>query len=139
MVSPGDKITAEVSYSKTTRKFVATIKDLTSAKSYTTAPTAVSGAAENSAEWIAENAVDCVNPSCSLYVFAALSDFGSVTFSSATATVSGTTGSISSFGTYAQWSEMVNLNFPASPGIKALPTAITKSGSFTLDFESAGP
>jgi hypothetical protein len=141
-VSPGDHMTAEVSYSKSTHKFTLTITDVPSIGvpvTYTTPPTAVSGAAENSAEWIAENAAACITPSCSVFEFLSLSDFGSTTFSSATATVKRVTGSISSFGTYQQWIADVNLNFPATPYLKDLPTPITKTGAFTFDFVSAGP
>ena len=141
-VKPGDRIIAEVSYSSQSLQFTTAIKDLTSGKVFkTSAPvSAVPGAMENSAEWISESAAACIDTSCTLLSLLDLSDFGTGTFSFATATVNAVTGPISSFGSNVQWTEMVNMNFPATPGIKAVPGPLTKAGnSFNVKFVSAGP
>jgi len=144
-VNPGDKMTAEVTFTGTA--FTTTITDLTTHQTSTrTEPLSyVPGAEENSAEWISETAAACLNPSCSIFSFLDLTDFGTGAFSGATATVSGSPGPISSFGSNVQWVEMVNLNFPATPAFpqedtKDYPTALTASGDgFTVEFVSAGP
>jgi hypothetical protein len=51
-VTPNDVFTASVSYAS--GEFTATITDVTTGATYSTAPTAVSGAARSSAEWIVE-------------------------------------------------------------------------------------
>jgi hypothetical protein len=142
-VNPGDRMTAEVSYSA--GMFTTTITDLTSHQTFTSSPTAVPGAAENSAEWISESAAACVGSSCFILALLDLSDFGTATFSAATATINAVTGPISSFGSNVQWVEMVNLNYPATPEFpqqdtKDVPSALTAKGNgFTVKFVSAGP
>lgn len=106
-VSPGDAISASVTYQNTTtvtgtgrhprtttyENFLLTITDTPanggSTESYSTIQQ-ISGAQMSSAEWIEEA------PSSSRGVLP-LANFGSVTFSNAQATISGTTGSIASF------------------------------------------
>jgi hypothetical protein len=97
-VAPGDKISAEVSYSG--GKFTAEIINETTGKSYTTAATTVSGAERTSAEWISEApTADC----CGILN---LADFTSASFGDDYTDVADTnyasdstvTGKISAFG-----------------------------------------
>lgn len=83
-VKPGDSISASVSYSG--GKFTATISDATSGDHHTTAATSVSGANESSAEWIVERPEVCSSISCKL---TSLADYGTATFSSISATTTG--------------------------------------------------
>jgi hypothetical protein len=142
-VKPGDQMTAEVSFSA--GMFTTTITDLTSHQTFTSPRTGVPGAEENSAEWISESAAACLTSDCSVFSFLDLTDFGSATFSAASATVNAITGPISSFGSNVQWVEMVNLNFPATPAFpqqdtKDGPSALTAKGdSFSVKYVSAGP
>jgi hypothetical protein len=98
-VSPGDKISAEVSYSSSTGKFTTTITD--GSHTFSTSGS-VSGAARSSAEWIVERPALC-RVHCSL---TSLSNFGTVSLGmdytgiagTNYATISGSTGAIGSFG-----------------------------------------
>src|SRR5580658_6888077 len=56
-VAPGDKITAEVSYSSSTKEFTITLTNVTTGAHYSTSE-AVSGAVRSSAEWIVEAPAD---------------------------------------------------------------------------------
>jgi hypothetical protein len=93
-VDPGDAMSASVSVDVTVNGDVWTlaISDATAGWSYST-PVTWNGAAQSSAEWIGERPEICSN-TCAL---ASLADFGSLSFSSASATGNGTTGSISAF------------------------------------------
>lgn len=128
-VSPGNVISAEVSYSSTTGQFTTTITD--GAQHFSTS-SAVSGAARSSAEWIVERPALCIGRHCKL---TSLSDFGSVSLGadytsiSGTnyATISGSTGAIGSFGSNVRIT-MVN----SSGNTLAEPSALTSDGtSFT--------
>jgi len=140
-VNPGDKMTAEVSFAG--GMFTTTITDVTTKTTFTSTPTAVTGAIENSAQWITESAAACVGTLCSLLALLDLSNFGAVPFSASSATISGVTGSIASFEPNVFWILMINLNFPTTPyiaGVKAQPLALKSGGkSFTVNFVSAGP
>jgi len=83
-VHANDAITASVQY--VSGQFVLTITDLTNGGSFTTTQTAPN-AQRTSAEWIVEA------PSSNSGVLP-LANFGTVTFTSATATINGTTGTI---------------------------------------------
>jgi hypothetical protein len=102
-VSPGDSISASVS--AVGSEWTLTIIDSSSSHTGWTFSTSIffSGAAQSSAEWVAERPEICSN-SCSL---ASLADFGSVTFSGATATTTG--GSSEPISSYSDAAiEMVN-------------------------------
>ncbi|MGA2115128.1 MAG: G1 family glutamic endopeptidase [Bryobacteraceae bacterium] len=96
-VKPGDRISAEVSYSSSSKQFTVSMTDETSGKSFSTS-TSVSSAARTSAEWIAEA------PSSNSGVLP-LANFGTVDFgdgytgvvNTCYATVNGTTSAIGSF------------------------------------------
>lgn len=132
-ISAGDTISADVSFSGSA--FKATIKDVTTGKSFSTS--AKVSAQRTSAEWIAEA------PSSSGGVLP-LADFGNVSFgtdytsvaSTNDATVSGTTHDIAGFGNI-QKIDMVNNAGTAS---KATPSSLSTDGtSFTVAWNSAGP
>jgi Peptidase A4 family len=118
-VAPGNKFTATVTYSSATRKFTTTITDSSTGKSYSKS-SAVSGAKRSSAEWIVERPEICSGGSCSL---SSLADFHSATFTLASATIGGTTGSISAFTNYAI--TMVN----SSHKTIAKPSSLGSGGS----------
>jgi peptidase A4-like protein len=124
-ISPGDTMTAEASFSS--RTFTVTITDVTTHHSFSTSAK-VSRAQRSSAEWIAEA------PSSSGGILP-LADFGTVNYSSCTATV-GTTGSIGSFGNSVQVITMVT----SSGTVKAQPSGLSSSGdSFSVMWKSSGP
>jgi hypothetical protein len=85
-VSSGDTMTGEVKYDN--GQFVLTLNDLTKNWTFNTTQT-VSNALRQSAEWIVE--------APSLGKVLPLANFGTVTFTGASATLSGTTGTISSW------------------------------------------
>jgi hypothetical protein len=84
-IKPGNTITASVTYNSA-KKFVLALKDVTTGKTFSVTKS-LSSAARSSAEWIVEA------PSSSSGVLP-LADFGTVTFSSCSATISGVTGPI---------------------------------------------
>src|SRR3989454_8549240 len=125
-ITPGDHMTAQASFSG--RSFTVTITDTTTGASFSTSAR-VTSAQRSSAEWIAEA------PSSSGGVLP-LADFGTVSFSSCTATVSGTPGTIGSFGAAVQQITMVS----TSGAVKAQPSALSGSGdSFSVTWKSSGP
>lgn len=85
-VSPGNSLTASVTYSSSTGKFTLKITDSTTGKSDSVSKS-LKSAARSSAEWIVEA------PSSSSGVLP-LADFGTVTFSACSATLSGVSGPI---------------------------------------------
>jgi hypothetical protein len=111
------------------RSFTVTITDTTAGVSFSTS-SRVNRAQHSSAEWIAEA------PSSSGGVLP-LADFGTVSFSADTATVSGTTGTIGSFGSSVQVITMVS----SSGAIKAQPSSLsgTNGDSFSVTWKSSGP
>jgi hypothetical protein len=135
-ISAGDKISAEVKYSFSTHKFTLTLKDVTKAKSFSTA-VSVSGAKRNSAEWIAEA------PSSSSGILP-LANFGTVSFgtdytavaSTNYATIAGHTGKI---GSFLNIHEITMIN-NAGTKTKAKPSSLSADGtSFQVTWKSAGP
>lgn len=130
-VSPGDQMTAQVTYNGT--EFTITITDQTTGESFQ-ASTVVSGAQRSSAEWIAEA------PSGSRKILP-LSDFGTVFLGSDYTGVGGTneasdastSGPIQDFGASVQNVVMVN----AQGADKAVPSILTSDGtSFSVTWES---
>jgi hypothetical protein len=93
-VLQGDAMSASVSV--TDNLWTLTIADATQGWSYTTQPIAFT-AGQSSAEWIGERPELCGARSCSL---TPLADFGSLSFTGATATATGVTSPISAFSDY---------------------------------------
>jgi hypothetical protein len=124
-VKPGDQISAEVKYDQD--KFIVSITDVTTGKSFSTSAK-VNRAERNSAEWITEAPWHAgVLP---------LANFGQVDFSSCYATISGSEGSIGSFGTAINPITMVS----ESGADKATPSSLSADGtSFSVTWNSAGP
>lgn len=123
-VKPGNTISATVTYSGSS--FTATISDpSTGLSSHTTA--SVSNAQRTSAEWIVERPALCIGAHCSL---STLASFGSSTFSSGSATIGGTSGSIISFSNVA-----ITMVGGSSGPILAEPSTLVNSGtSFTVNY-----
>ncbi len=125
-ITPGDTITAQASFNG--RSFTVTITDTHTGASFSTSAR-VRSAQRSSAEWIAEA------PSSSGGILP-LADFGTVSFSSCTATVGGTPGTIGSFGSSVQVITMVS----SSGAVKAQPSSLSGSGdSFSVTWKSSGP
>jgi hypothetical protein len=120
-VHPGDSISASVAYS--TAGFTMAIKDVTTGKSFSTAGTQ-SGTSRSSAECIAER------PSVERSL-TSLADFGTMTFSSCTSTISGTTQGI---GAYTNSDAITMVN---SAGMTlAAPSGTSNSGAtFSITWE----
>lgn len=136
-ISPGDVISATVTYQATSNTFTVSITDTTKTTSWTSSPTAVSGATESSAEWIAEA------PS-SYFGVLPLANFGKVSFGydstsvvgTCSATIGTVTGYIGSFGSAVQEITMVNRR----GAVKALPSTLSSDGSsFSVTWVNAGP
>lgn len=121
-VKPGDHITASVTYSN--GEF--TVK-LTDGSTSSSASASVSGASRSSAEWVVERPALCNAFHCTL---ATLADFGSSTFTGASATVGGATGPISQFSSVA-----ITMVGGSSGPILAEPSSL--SGSSTSTFSVA--
>ncbi len=126
VVSPGNKITALVSYSG--GEFTVKITDVTTGKSFSKTSSAP-GAKRSSAEWIAEAPSSCSGGSCRILP---LANFGTVQFSAGSAIVRGVSGSIQSFGTSVKEITMAT----GSGEIKAEPSAISSAGtSFSITWK----
>jgi hypothetical protein len=126
-VSPGDTLTGEVSVSGTS--FTLSLK---SSRGWTfTTTESGSGLAQSSAEWIAESPEIC-RVKCSL---AQLADFGTMSFTSGSATVSaGTSQPISAFTTNGGPHEIVCET--SSGVVRAQPSALGSGGnSFSMTWE----
>jgi hypothetical protein len=124
-VSPGDKISASVTYS-TNGVFTVSITDLNTKKTATVSQT-MPTAARSSAEWIAETPSTM---SGGEIVPLPLANFGTVTFSSCTTTIgNGAPQTIASFG---PMTSPTSFGYDAitmiTPTAKAVPTALTTSG-----------
>ncbi len=132
-VSPGDKISASVTYSSGT--FTVSITDITTRKTFSTSST-VPTAARTSAEWIAEAPwSNGVLP---------LANFGQVTFSSCTASVGGISQTISSFGPMTAATSGTGydaITMTTSSGtVKAVPSGLDDTGAgFSVHWFNAGP
>ncbi|MGC9261730.1 MAG: G1 family glutamic endopeptidase [Phycisphaerae bacterium] len=131
-VAPGDVITASVNYNTNTDDFTLAISAKTSrgasAGSYSIS-VAGSGMARTSAEWIAEApTIQYYNGTQKL---STLANFGSETFSNASATLAGTTGSISGLPPLATVDsiEMLKQTSTGSYVPLAIPSGLTDSGS----------
>lgn len=122
-VKAGDVMTGSVQFSGT-NSYTLTLNDTTSGKTFTTVQR-LNGAGRQSAEWIAEA------PS-SFFGVLPLSDFGTASFSNASATLNGHTGAIND----PTWQNdpltmLVNTTTP-----KATPSALHATGNgFTVAWE----
>jgi Peptidase A4 family len=130
-VSPGDVISAEVSYNGS--EFILYIKNETTGKSHSRTK-AIPGAQRVSAEWIAEA------PGTSEGILP-LADFGKANFGEDKTGISGTnyatdsstSGQISDFGSNVQEITMVS----SKNVVEAVPTSLTKDGtSFTVAWKA---
>lgn len=124
-VSPGDKLSAEVSYAGSGR-FTLTLNDVASTGaqkwSYTTTQSS-SRAARTSAEWVAEAPSSCfVN--CRVLP---LANFGTVNFSGSYATTTGSSNPISSFS----YDKIVMETNGGT--VKAMPSSLTSNGTAFSD------
>jgi hypothetical protein len=120
-LSPGDHVTASVTYSSTTKEFAMKIRDITTGVTFTK-DKAYGAAHRATAECIAER------PSTSSGLVP-LPDFGKVTFSSCTATIAGTTGGIGSFASV--W----EITMASSVHNLAVPSALTSSTKFSVTWK----
>ena len=148
-IYPGDTMYAYVNY--TSPKFGIWLQDKTPAHAwYFSLYGTNAGAPRDSAEWITEAAAGCITSDCSYFNFLALTDFTSVTFTGATATVvcpacvvPGTyTFPVSSpaWGASLQWIEVTSVFYPPpGPFLRAIPTATKNGGDFTVRWVSSGP
>ena len=121
-VHAGDTITASVTYSSATGKFTMKIVDGTQSFSKVKS---VSGTSRNSAECIVER--DTVGGTLNR-----LSKFGTDSYSSCTATISGTTGGIGSFATVSLIDMYNNSTLLASTG------PLTSNTAFTVTWKAYG-
>jgi hypothetical protein len=150
-IYPGDTMYAYVNYKASSSLFGIWLQDMTAHHEWTFSLTEANpGAPMDSAEWITETAAACIPPTtCVDFEFLALTQFTSVRFSGGSATVvcpacvvPGTyTLPLSSphWGASLQWILLVNLNWPSTPGVKAMTSAISKQDSFDVTFVSSGP
>jgi hypothetical protein len=115
-VHPGDSITGHVSYAS--GGFTLSLKDNTSGATYTTVQQSKK-AKRSSVEWIMEG------PSNGL-----LSNFGSVSFSGASATINNTTAALGSFAG-ANPITMVT----SSGAARATPSGVSNGGSFSVAWD----
>ena len=115
-VHPGDSITGHVSYAS--RGFTLSLTDNSTRASYSTVQSSKK-AKRSSVEWIMEG------PSNGL-----LSDFGSVSFSGASATINNTTGALGSFA------GADPLTMVTSSGVaRATPSKVTNGSSFSVAWD----
>jgi hypothetical protein len=128
-IHSGDKFSASVTYSSSTGKFTMALTDTTTSTSWSKTSTN-SGASENSAECIAERPAGASNAS-GLY---ALADFGTASFGSCTATVSGTSGGI---GTFSTVYEITMVNYSSGTRDLAVPSSLTGNSAFTVTWKHA--
>jgi hypothetical protein len=136
VVEPGDAITASVTFGKK-KKLTVLIRDLTRGTKFSKV-VKVSSPDRSSAEWIAEAPSACFgNGSCRTLP---LTNFGSMTFTNASATANGHRGSISdlawtttSFELQADISQ--DRSAPPDPSGSATPAALSADGkSFTVSW-----
>jgi hypothetical protein len=139
-VSPGDHISATVTYMGNNTKgyptFKTTLDDLTAGWTFSSPKTAAPDALMNSAEWIDESPY--------YEGFLGLTHVGSVAFSYAKATIGGVTAVIGSWPAGdIYWLNSVDYNWPYDEVLaytKAVPGALNSAGNgFKVTWESDGP
>jgi hypothetical protein len=123
-ISPGDTVSAKVSYSSSS--YAISLHDLTNGNAYTNSFSGVT-ANRSSAEWIAEAPYSSgVLP---------LVNFGSISFAKSTAVISGSSHPISYYSSY----EVTMVN-GAGTADKAVPGALNVAGKgFKVTWKSYGP
>lgn len=142
-LSPGDVMTASVTYNTTSNRFTAVITDTTKNLSYTAtfSPTRQTGTpARSSAEWIAEapSTGNKILPLADFNVINFGPDYAGQTYTQTATIGSGTPGSIGSFGANVNSSTMVADKRPYAP--MATPSILTQDGtSFSINWNSVGP
>ena len=146
-ISPGDTMYAYVNYTTT---FGIWIQDKGPSHTWHFSLKGDNpGAPRDSAEWITEAAAGCITADCSYFNFLALTDFTTVRFTDATATVvcsacaiPGTyTLPVSSraWGASLNWIVVTNVFYPPpGPFIRAIPT-VAEYSDFTVRWVSSGP
>jgi hypothetical protein len=117
-IAPGNVITAKVVSSGTS--FTLTLINDTTGKSFTTTKT-LSGAAESSAEWIAEAPSSCVASRCRVLP---LADFGSVKFTASEARAGGAFAPINS----SSWSDTA-ITMAKGSTTEATPSSLASGGA----------
>jgi len=130
-LAPGESVSAEVKFAPSTGLFTTsiTVKSGSTTIVTLTQSQTVSGAQANSAEWIAEA------PSVGGRILP-LANFGSISFTSASATIGGTTGSISASFPSSTANELVMVTRGGT--VKAQPSALMSSGSsFSVTWKHA--
>ena len=129
-IKPGDSISASVQY-EGSNEFELSITDNTTGKSFSTEQSfKASPVARSSAEWIVE-ALTLVGGGGSSQ--SALANFGTITFTNASATINGVTGPINDSAWQAVAINMVN----SSGSLLDTTSALGSSGtSFTVTFDS---
>jgi Peptidase A4 family len=128
-LAPGETVSAEVTFTPSTGIFTTSIsvKSGSTTVATLTHSQTVSGAQSTSAEWIAEA------PSVSGRILP-LANFGSITFTSASATVGGTTGSISTTFPSSTNNEIVMVTRGGT--VKAQPSGLSSNGtSFSVTWK----
>jgi len=128
-INPGDQLSGEVKYSGS-NKFTLTLTDVTTKTTFSTSQT-LRSANRSSAEFIAEA------PSSSSGVLP-LADFGTVSFSAASATISGTTGPIDNKAWPA--GNPISITMVGSSGTEAYPSSLLDSSgtsAFSVSFAGA--
>jgi hypothetical protein len=127
-IAPGDVMDASVSYHKAVHNYYTLfIQDITTSAKYSTSNSLIK-AARSSAEWIAEA------PSSGGKTLP-LTDFGSVTFTACTVTISGHHNGISAFANV-----RINMVHNTSTALKASTGSLQFSGTkFRVVWKSAGP
>jgi hypothetical protein len=115
-INPGDQMSGDVKYTGS-NKFTLTLTDVTTNTTFSTSQT-LRSANRSSAEWITEA------PSSSRGVLP-LADFGTVSFSGASATISGTTGAIDNQA----WpsGNPISITMVGSSGTEAYPSSLVDS------------
>ena len=126
-VSVGDEFKASVSWASATDKFTLKIEDVTTGVKFATTTTQAS-TEENSAECIAER------PSQSSGLLD-LPDFGSVKFSSCTATIAGVSGGIGKDKTLLEITMTSSLKSPYT--VLATPSSLTGKKEFTVTWDAS--
>ena len=117
-VSPGDRISPEVSVSGST--FTLSVTNKTTDRTFST--TADATARLSSAEWVAEAPSGCTPSSCTVLP---LADFGTARFSGSYATGNGHTGSISD----SAWGHDRIVMETSSGTVKARPSSLSSDGT----------
>jgi peptidase A4-like protein len=130
-LAAGDSVVAEVKFAPSTGVFSTSITVASGGKTVVTLTHSqtVSGAQANSAEWIAEA------PSVGGRILP-LANFGSILFTSASATINGASGSISASFPSSTANEIVMVTRTGT--VKAQPSALMSSGSsFSVTWKHA--